>query len=155
MAFTQHILVPTDFSQASELAVHAAAIVARQNGARVTLLHVLGLPMLYDEDLEQARPEARELEAAVHDHLDRVVEKLLGDLPDVKTALLRDRSPAEAICQWALEQDVDLIVVATHGRTGLTHFLIGSVAERVVRHAPCPVLTMRSRARGRTSGSAL
>lgn len=66
---------------------------------------------------------------------------MLGDL------LVRDGSPFDEICNAARESDSDLIVIATHGRTGLKHVFLGSTAERVVRHAPCPVLIVRERGR--------
>ncbi|MCZ7684405.1 MAG: universal stress protein [Sandaracinaceae bacterium] len=61
-----------------------------------------------------------------------------------KTALIVSTNAAEGICNYAAKENVDLIVLSTHGRTGLAHLLIGSVAEKVVRHAPCPVLTVRA-----------
>jgi universal stress protein A len=62
-------------------------------------------------------------------------------------AQVTDGNPADAIVRMAEELDVDLIVMATHGRTGVPHIVLGSVAEKVVRHAPCPVLTIRQKAR--------
>ncbi len=65
---------------------------------------------------------------------------------DVKTAVVRSANAADAICELASDQNVDLIILGTTGLTGVARFLIGSVAERVVRHAPCPVLVMRKKA---------
>jgi nucleotide-binding universal stress UspA family protein len=143
----QHILVTTDFSKASELALRAAPLLARQNEARVTLVHALAVHSLGPGELEQPVEREKALEVAVHEHLDRLRETLLGDLEGVKIALLRGRHPADAICEFAEAQDVDLILVATHGRSGVARLLLGSVAERIVRHAPCPVLMMRAKAK--------
>ena len=74
-----------------------------------------------------------------------LVEQRLGDLAKVKTALVVSESPAKGIVDYAEKEGVDLIVISTHGRTGLRRMMIGSVAERVVRHAHCPVLTLRSK----------
>jgi nucleotide-binding universal stress UspA family protein len=147
VSIAQSILVTTDFSQASELALEAAPVLARQNDARVTLVHVAPTMSLAPGELEQSTSYQRELEDAIHQHLDRLCETYLAGLPDVKTALLRGRNSADAICEFAAENDVDLILLATHGRSGIQRFLLGSVAEQVVRHAPCPVLVMRSKAR--------
>jgi nucleotide-binding universal stress UspA family protein len=62
-------------------------------------------------------------------------------------------SPVEAIVSYALDQAIDMIVIATHGRTGLSHVLLGSVAERIVREAPCPVLTIRNRGATRAASA--
>ena len=70
-------------------------------------------------------------------------ETAFGDI-ELKTAVVLNANAAVGICDYAAKEEVDLIVLSTHGRTGLSHMLIGSVAERVVRHAPCPVLTLRS-----------
>jgi nucleotide-binding universal stress UspA family protein len=147
MELSQKILVATDFSRASELALEAAPMLALQNDAQVTLVHVLAVDPLDDGAIEQSTVEKQELEAAVHAHLDALREQYLSDVRDVKTVIVRSRSTAEAICELAEKQDADLILIATHGRTGLAHFLIGSVTERVVRHAPCPVLVMRSKSK--------
>lgn len=147
MPVTQNILVPTDFSRSSELALEAARVLAQQNEARVTLVHVLAIEPLAVGQVQQDMERNRELEAAVHEHLDAIREDRFAELPDVKTVLVRASHTAMALCELAEEQGVDMIVMATHGRTGLARLLIGSVAEAVVRHAPCPVLLLRSKAR--------
>ena len=81
-----------------------------------------------------------------------MIEPAWGTPPVVETAV-RWESPVEGIVDYAREAAIDLIVIATHGRTGLSHVLLGSVAERIVREAPCPVLTIRDRDRPRPSGS--
>ncbi|MGF1464908.1 MAG: universal stress protein [Sandaracinaceae bacterium] len=152
MAFTEHILVPTDFSDASRLALRAARLLAEQFDARITLLHV--------HDPEALRPPAtlgytgddqRRLEAEVLTNIRTSLEELrdgpLGGLERVSMAIVHESAPARAIVHHAADAGCDLIVMSTHGRTGLQHLLIGSVAERVVRHATVPVITLRSTAK--------
>ncbi|MFW5925137.1 MAG: universal stress protein [Myxococcota bacterium] len=147
--FAQHILVPIDFSQASALALAAAAPLAKQNEARVTLCHVFDPQALgprgtrNEPGVDQVMSEAN-VEQSIHAELRRRGEEKLGDI-EVGTAVIGNANAAMGICDYAAEHDVDLIIISTHGRTGLPHMLIGSVAERVVRHAPCPVLTLRSK----------
>ena len=149
MPFATHILVPTDFSQASALATKAASLLAQQLGCKITLAHVydpdglrspsqIGYAADGSDDIDG--DVRRETRAA----LDRVRAELLDGGEDVQIELLEAESPARAICDRVSEIDADLIVIATHGRTGLKHLLIGSVAEQVVRQAQVPVLTLRS-----------
>jgi nucleotide-binding universal stress UspA family protein len=134
----RHILAPTDFSEHSIQAVTYAFELAQKIHAKLSLLHVIEMPVYAIEvslplgDLEQdARRELARL------------------LPEAETAhvavtrLVEMGVPHQKILQTAADEQVDLIVMATHGRTGLSHLFMGSVAERVVRTAPCPVLTIR------------
>lgn len=148
---TQSILVATDFSAAADLAVDAAALLAKQFGAQLHLVHVFDpTPMAplgtRGSGVAQANAEQR-VEQQIRDELGRIREERLPDVARVETQLILAPSPADAICKYAAQHAVDLIVVSTHGRTGLAHLLVGSVAEKVVRHAPCPVLTLRSKAK--------
>jgi universal stress protein A len=152
MAFAGHILVPTDFSKASELAVEAAAMLAKDLGARVTAVHVydpdaLRPPSTLGFTTEHQERWIGEMERTIEQAFDQLRSGLLQGVREVETRIARDSSPARGICDLARQLDVDLVVIATHGRTGVAHLLIGSVAERVVRHAPCPVLTLRSKSR--------
>ncbi len=142
---TRHLLIPVDFSDASSRAVESAASLLSRLGGSATLVHVVSVGRLHvgAGELAQPHPEDAELEAAVHEHLDRVRETQLAGLGHIKIALVRGASPAEAICRLAAELDASLIVIASHGRTRLERFLVGSVTERVVRHAPCPVYVVR------------
>lgn len=141
MTSVSHILVGTDFSDPAEVAVRTAATWASAFDAKVTLAHVLSVPELPEGILAQPHPEHAELEEAVHEHLDRLRERLLSGI-DAKTVMLRGGHPAEALIEVAEGQGVDLIVVATHGRSGLQRFLLGSVAERVTKLAKCAVMTV-------------
>jgi nucleotide-binding universal stress UspA family protein len=151
MTFARHILVPTDFSQASELALEAAAVLARQIGAKVSLVHVydptaLPAPATLGWDAAQQRSVEAEVHASIEKSFAELETKRLAGVEVAERTVLRDPSPSQAICEYAEKVGADLIVIATHGRTGLKHLLIGSVTERVVRHASCPVLTLRSTA---------
>jgi nucleotide-binding universal stress UspA family protein len=133
------ILFPTDLSESAQGAFPLACSLARDCGARVIALHVMLPPMGHDEINVRRHPEEYyrgTLEALQQVHAAegnvRVEHRLeTGD-------------PAEAIVQIAGEVDAGLIVMGTHGRSGLGRLLLGSVAERVLREAPCPVLTVRS-----------
>jgi len=168
-----HVLVPTDFSEPANYAVQYAMEEAALHGAKVTLLHVQqsssgttdiyyvsgvapsGLEAGFDL-VAGGRVGAQVAEPTVvrHDVVEEALMRLRDLVPssfkgawDVDLAVGR---PAEAIIRIAHERQVDLIIMATHGRTGLEHVLLGSVAEKVVRLAPCPVLTVKAR---RTAGS--
>jgi universal stress protein A len=152
--FTQKIVAPTDFSPASALALDAAALLAKQFGASIILLYVYDptlLSPLYAvpgaSALIEATPRAPEFEESIRREMDRLRKERLSAVPDVEFLVKQHPNAAEGICEAARDLGADLVVVSTHGRTGLSHMLIGSVAERVVRHAPCPVLTLRSKAK--------
>jgi nucleotide-binding universal stress UspA family protein len=153
MTFAEKILVPTDLSPASLLAVDAAALLAKSLGARIELFYVYDPALLSPffavpgaGVLADASSKIPDFERSVVVELERVKQSHLAGV-DVTISFEQHKSPAEAICERAKTTGADLVVLSTHGRTGLAHMLIGSVAERVVRHAPCPVLTLRSKAK--------
>jgi universal stress protein A len=137
------ILVPLDFSEPSREAMHLAVELAKQGNATLTLFHVYP-PLLYPVDpsvyldLERKQRESAELLL-----LEAQQELSSPGGSTVEVALAEGSSPFEEIIGKAEQGDYDLIVMGTHGRTGLRRALIGSVAERVVRHAPCSVLIAR------------
>jgi nucleotide-binding universal stress UspA family protein len=139
----KRILHPTDFSDASRAALHIAADLARQYGASVLILHVaesLGPEHItFGEAGAQLQPEGyrHRLEA----EFEKLVPAAGLDVP-IEYLLTEGDSAAE-IVRVAHERSCDLIVLGTHGRTGLRRLLGGSVAEHVVRVAPCPVLSIR------------
>jgi universal stress protein A len=142
------ILAPTDFSKHAESAVRYACGLAERFGARLRLLHVLSdvVPTGPDPMLAPVLPPDyyRDAEAASREALGQVLRPEWGRPGSVETAV--GWGPPEAvIVEDARTHGVDLLVIATHGRTGLSHVLLGSVAERIVREAPCPVLTIRSK----------
>jgi universal stress protein A len=138
----KRILVPVDFSEYSEKALDWAMTMAEQWSAQVYLCHVIPQPsyptMLGGADLMQVESQLRnDAETRLQD----LVSKLQGRkaATDIRISL---GEPFHDICRIAEEERIDLIVMGTHGRTGVRHVLLGSVAERVVRHSPCPVLVV-------------
>jgi universal stress protein A len=137
----QHILVPIDFSEASRQAVAFAVPLARKFAAMITLVHVVQ-PVVYPDEVgpwvvsEQLVSKASSKELAAWG-------KKLMPAALLKRTIVRFGQPYHEIAEAARTQRVDLLVITTHGRTGLQRALLGSTAERVVRHAPCPVLTVR------------
>lgn len=140
------ILCPIDFSDNSDHAARYAVAMAQAYGAELQLLHVIAPPVAAlpgDQlipDLVQTNIE--EIENASRERLERI----LGDFADLGVTVqsrVIGGIPFLEIIRVAREEEIDLIVMGTHGRTGLEHLLIGSVAERVVRKAPCPVLTVK------------
>jgi nucleotide-binding universal stress UspA family protein len=137
------VLCAVDFDESSAAVLHFACEIARQNGATLCALHVAPLPLNATEFApipmdpypvweKTARAELEKLAAA---HLEG-----RGVAYKIET---RSGEAADGILIQAQEMDADLIVLATHGRKGLSHFLIGSVAERVIRRSPRPVLVVR------------
>jgi nucleotide-binding universal stress UspA family protein len=152
------ILVPTDFSAHSERALRYAAALAARVGASLDVLHVVEDPFAsgaWNSEIA-AIPNVRELRQNLLDDAERRLKRsrTAAEAADVTlTTTARMGRPAQMIVDYAAAENADLIVMGTHGRTGLKHALMGSVAERVVQHAPCPVLTLRAeRARGRARG---
>ena len=148
MPITQSLLVATDFSAPARYGLEKAAELARSTGAKVTVCHVLDpsplAPYASRGDIGAQLTMEQDVEKAIHAALSEVVQAYFSDVATTKTALILSTNAADGICNYAAKEDVDLIVLSTHGRTGLAHLLIGSVAEKVVRHAPCPVLTVRA-----------
>lgn len=139
MPIFQRILCPVDFDSNSVAALRLAKELAQRDNAKLYLFHsipptdplVVSAPMLAKRTEEEARRELGKIETGE-----------LGGVPH--ELLLRVGHPSEEVITVAKDLRADLIVMATHGRTGIPHLVIGSVAERVVREAPCPVLTVRA-----------
>lgn len=141
------ILVPTDFSEFSRPALEYACAIAARFEAELHLLHVTADPAMivpeaaaFSVESMQAQAEAQTKEA----------QKQLAELPgggwDNGRPIIREVRTGAAfleILDYAKTQNIDLIVIGTHGRSGLMHVLMGSVAEKVVRKSPCPVLTVK------------
>jgi len=134
----KHVLVPTDFGRASEAALTYGRTLARTFGADLHLLHVM--------DNTFFRPMAGDplaVKAATYKLLhDKLTATDCADLRGRAVVEVSD-DPHDVIVEYAKAYGIDLIVMGTHGRQGAAHVLMGSVAERVVRSAPCPVLTVR------------
>jgi universal stress protein A len=143
----KRILAPTDFSDYSKKALHYAVRFAEQFGATLTVLHVVE-PVIPTTDgfgaFQVPAIDVGVLQKNAAASLASLVGDEVDELVPVKT-LVRCGPPSQEIVSVAKDEDIDLIIIATHGYTGLKHLLLGSTAERVVRHAPCPVLTVRER----------
>lgn len=137
-----HILVPVDFSETSRLAIDYALEVCSKFSAKLTLLHIQKPPVVPGTEL--GFNYAEYLEHLSNTAADRLRE-LAASLPASCGAQIKvlEGIPWDLIVQHAADSGADLIVMPTHGRSGLKHLLLGSVSERVVRHAHCPVLVVR------------
>ena len=145
MIILKKILVATDFSEAAEAALSYGRALARAFGARLHVIHVVDdmYLRLGGDAYAAVLPELQQdVERQARERLDQlVVDNDPTPLPiDV---IIRDGGAAPEIVKYAKDADIDLIVVGTHGRGAVAHLLMGSVAERVVRTAHCPVLTVR------------
>jgi nucleotide-binding universal stress UspA family protein len=141
----KRIICPIDFSDASRAALETACELAKRFGAKVALFHAYPVPgyTFPDGSFVASTKMLEELADQAKRHLEewRVLAEGFG-VPGVEAATAVGE-PAHEILTFAKEQQADLIVLGTHGRTGLQHALMGSVAERVVRKATSPVLTVR------------
>jgi len=139
------ILYPTDFSAENERALHLATVLARDENARLLIVHVSELeqypvgepcpeePELDQKELEKLKSIVPPDPAVSYEH-----RLIYGEPGSVEIA-----NPADEIVKLVNQEHVDMIVMGTHGRTGFKHLLMGSVAEAVVRHAPCAVVTIK------------
>lgn len=143
----RNILWPTDFSELSLLGGRYARELSAHFGATLHVVHVI--PPVLGPDFSVVLPAASpavppesELIAACRARLEELVAEHFG----AATAAVYDAfcgNPWYGVCEYARRNEIDLIVVATHGHTGLKHVVIGSTAERIVQHAPCPVLAVK------------
>jgi nucleotide-binding universal stress UspA family protein len=141
----RHILCPVDFSACARVALDRAADLARAHDARLTLLHVIEIPVSYSGDPPVA-DLVPVLDKQAAELLDRWATETATKLPvPVNTRCRIGRAGAETIAVLDDDHSIDLVVVGSHGRTGIKRALLGSVAEKVVRHAKCPVLVARTR----------
>jgi nucleotide-binding universal stress UspA family protein len=142
---TKRILFPTDFSEGALNALPYAVDFTRNYGAKLFMLHViydvatasgLYVPHISVDEMY------RDMEVNAKKQLENFGVEERRDLKDIEYTVLRG-VPYEEILRFEKEKDIDLIVIGTHGRRGLDRFLFGSTAEKVVRYAHCPVLTVR------------
>ena len=146
MILLKNILVATDFGEASDAALAYGRDLARSYNAVLHLLHVVhDVPVRYASELSMAvLPDIQtEMEENARERLNSLVTAEDRQLLHAKPVIITSLSPAQTIVEYARTRAIDLMVVGTHGRRGFDHLLMGSVAERVVRTAPCPVLTVR------------
>jgi len=142
------ILVPTDFSRCSETALELASELAESFGATIDLLHVWDAPpFISPETMVGAIGESQTLANLVKRQAESQMEKFVESARakgfPVKAVRIEHGAPAPTIVDVAKQGDYDLVALGTHGRTGLSHLVIGSVAEKVVRYSDRPVLTVR------------
>ena len=139
----KNILCPIDHSDCSKEALKYAVSFAMKDKSRLYLLHVIDI-RAFDESIDTMTPQIPDDET-----LKQLKTKLLDCIPEEirddmnVEALVVQGIPFVEIISTAKENDIDMIVIGSHGRTGITHMMMGSVSEKVVRKAPCPVLTVR------------
>jgi universal stress protein A len=141
------ILVPIDFSEYSKKALKYAFRFAEQFGASLTLLYVVE-PTVYPADFSFGQvgfPNVEdELRKKGEEELHAMIAEMIKDQVPA-AAVVKTGLPFVEVTAYAAENDIDLIIVATHGHTGVEHILFGSTAEKIVRKAPCPVLVVRQK----------
>jgi len=133
------ILVATDFSDQASKALEWARTFAGALGAKLVLLHVINMFSLAETGCVMAGIDPLHL---VREQAQRYMDEVKRLVPDAET-LIREASPRPTIVEAALELDCQMIIMGTHGRSGLAHLLLGSVSEYVVRNSKVPVLTVR------------
>jgi nucleotide-binding universal stress UspA family protein len=141
----RRILVPIDFSDHSKKALQYAIPFAEQFKASIDLLYVVE-PAIYPADFSFGQVGFPAVEDELRDRggeeLEALVAREIGGRVDARSAVRTGKAFHE-IGQYAQDESIDLIIIATHGHSGMEHVLFGSTAEKVVRHAPCPVLVVR------------
>lgn len=136
------ILFPTDFSESAGNAARYAISLAKKYGGKLYIVHVVE-PFTYTTDFGlDYSVQYKEMEATARRLLDEFVASIQRNNLNAEGVLLSGE-PFVEIIKYAKREQVDLIIMGTHGRTGLEHMLLGSVAEKVVRKSPCPVLTVK------------
>ena len=141
----ERILVPVDFSDNARSVLDWAAHLAEEHSARILLLHAYHLPVEFQQ-LEGAYlpPDFwSNVKSEAEQSLARYAEEMKEKGIEVET-IVREGYPASVIVDEAEARNANLVVIGTHGLSGLKHMLLGSIAERVVQKAPCPVLTVKS-----------
>jgi len=146
MIVLRNILVATDFSEASDAALMYGRDLARSYGSALHVLHITE-SLLVRFSTEAPIAYLPELQAQIEEEARRRIDALVSDEDrktlNARSVVITSVGAADAIAQYAKDNRIDLIVMGTHGRRAFAHVLMGSVAERVVRIAPCPVLTVR------------
>lgn len=140
------ILVPVDFSDNSRVAIEMAVQIAESFGAQIIFFHAIELPRVIKGEVERRLPLVQEYERRARETAERELAALLKQYGNGRFTIVVESAegqPFIEIIKAAKKHVVDLVVMGTHGFTGLKHMLIGSVAEKVVRKSPCPVLTVK------------
>ncbi len=144
------ILVPIDFSNYSKNALRYAVSFAKQFNSKIYLVYVIE-PVIYPSDFSMGQVSFPSSDVEITDRakeeLNTLIKTEIGDTIETDV-IIKTGKPFVEINETAAEEDIDLIIIATHGHTGMEHLLFGSTAEKVVRKAPCPVLTLREPIKG-------
>lgn len=150
MEMISKILVPIDFSDYSKNALRYAVDFSKKFSAKLFLIYVVE-PAIYPADFSMGQVAIPAMNLDMQDRakeeLDKLSQKEIGEEVVVET-IIKNGNPFVEISETASEIDADLIIIATHGHTGVEHLLFGSTAEKVVRKAPCPVLSLREPIKG-------
>ncbi len=143
------ILAPIDFSDYSKNALKYAVEFAKEFNAKLYLIYVVE-PMIYPADFSMGQIAIPSTDIDLHARAEEELKNLAKSIDaslKVET-IIKTGKPFVEIIETAKEKNIDLIIIATHGHTGVEHLLFGSTAEKVVRKAPCPVLTLREPVKG-------
>lgn len=145
----KNILVPIDFSDYSKNALKYAVEFAKTFSAKLYLIYVVE-PMIYPADFSMGQIAIPSTDINIKNRAEEEFKKLTDEIDNSLQveSIIKTGKPFVEINETALEKDIDLIIIATHGHTGVEHLLFGSTAEKVVRKAPCPVLTLREPIKG-------
>ena len=143
MISLKKILCPIDHSEGSKEALKYAVTFAMKDEAKLYLLHIIDIRSFNEslDEMSKQIPDEETLEQLRIKLLDCIPEEIREDM-DVE-AIVVQGIPFAEIISTAREKEIDMIVIGSHGRTGIAHMMLGSVSEKVVRKAPCPVLTVR------------
>jgi len=143
------ILVPIDFSDYSKKALQYASSLAKQFNAHLSLIYVIE-PVIYPADFSMGQVALPSIDVEMNtrakEELENLAQKEISGL--VFKTIIKTGKPFMEIIETAVEEDIDLIIIASHGHTGVEHLLFGSTADKVIRKAPCPVLTLRDPIKG-------
>jgi nucleotide-binding universal stress UspA family protein len=148
------ILYPTDFGESAEEALRYAAMLASQYDAELIMMHVVSLfsdgPSTAEEQISEMEQYAEKFADQLHQQAEEIIDRTIEDESHkhlkMKKLIVRGFSPNQEVIRVTEEEDIDLVVMGTYGRGGVSHMLFGSTAEQVVRTASCPVLTVRHHA---------
>ncbi|MBI5809113.1 MAG: universal stress protein [Ignavibacteriales bacterium] len=145
----KNILVPIDFSDYSKNALKYAVEFAKKFSAKLFLIYVVE-PIIYPADFSMGQVAIPSTDIDIQNRAEEELKKLADEIQtDIQVeTIIKTGKPFVEINETAREKDIDLIIIATHGHTGVEHLLFGSTAEKVVRKAPCPVLTLREPIKG-------
>jgi nucleotide-binding universal stress UspA family protein len=150
MDLVKSILVPIDFSDYSKGALKYAVEIAKKFNAKMCLIYVIE-PVVYPSDFSMGQVSIPAIDNDAYERsqeeLKKLAEQDIDSSIDVDV-IIKSGKPFVEINECASEKNIDLIIIATHGHTGVEHLLFGSTAEKVVRKAPCPVLTLREPIKG-------